>query len=298
MSLSIGFVLVVTSYVFSSTINSQVVVKDRHFSRLNTSPHQLQQLLTKTDLPKIPSTATITQLKGITDDKAHLLRLFVAMTTSNGRLATQQLIGRNEIRGPGSSIYLDLDDELRTSVLQYSEGKHADESFARDVDLSERRHVDILWDVNRFVLDGPLLPDLIPQSGSDAEDNVGVNKASVLDWPDDALMSFLVADNPKKNSVWRRGQNKMAASTLAKKRTVFLFGRDDRAPISKSKQRRFPYNTVVRISTGCSGTLVTSRHVLTAAHCVHDGRNVHDLTNIKLYVPGRCVLSYHFRCFV
>lgn len=70
----------------------------------------------------------------------------------------------------------------------------------------------------------------------------------------------------------RRTHKTMSSSSKRTKRQIY--GADGRFNIRGDHfLLDYPFSTAVRISTGCTGVLVSQQHVLTAAHCVHDGKD-------------------------
>ena len=64
--------------------------------------------------------------------------------------------------------------------------------------------------------------------------------------------------------------------------------------VNLTQQRYSPYTLVVRLSTGCSGTLITPIHVLTSAHCVHQHEGTAAQRALKVEVPETMGYRIHY----
>ncbi|XP_023969972.1 inactive serine protease 35 isoform X1 [Chrysemys picta bellii] len=70
------------------------------------------------------------------------------------------------------------------------------------------------------------------------------------------------------------GAAKNTTTRTSSRRKRQIYGTDSRFSISDKRfMTNFPFSTAVKISTGCSGILISPKHVLTAAHCIHNGKD-------------------------
>ena len=140
-----------------------------------------------------------------------------------------------------------------------------------------------------------------PDDNTD-DDTFVINIAEDSDTADDLakrVLSALSALNNRANRVPNQQRGKLYRAGRVRRKTLgknervqMIFGKDERVNLSSSREAQiYPYYTAVMLSSGCTGTLIGPQHVLTAAHCVHNGKK--RLKKAKHLQVGKCLLLCH-----
>lgn len=116
-------------------------------------------------------------------------------------------------------------------------------------------------------------PSAIKEDSTEIEDgtlylNIDEDSNSVDDFAKKVMSGFTLSDGDV-------SLTRVKSSRGRTRRANGIFGKDNRVNMRSSLEAQmYPFSTAVMLSSGCTGTLIGAQHVLTAAHCVHNGNKL------------------------
>ena len=134
-----------------------------------------------------------------------------------------------------------------------------------------------LWHNGSETLTRLAIRDLDDFSTANGSHLYHVVDSAIIDEPEPELLS------PSQRASYRSVLSEFEQPLKSRLKRL-IFGRDGRIRLNTSSQaQKFPFSASVKISTGCTGSLISEQHVLTSAHCIHDGqRLLTEIVNLKV----------------
>lgn len=155
---------------------------------------------------------------------------------------------------------------------------HDDTEIVNDVeeDLNDFNY-DTLWNNGSETLTRLTIRDLEDFSAANASHLYHVVDSTIIDEPEPVLLS------PSQRASYRSVLSEVEQPLRSRLKRL-IFGRDGRIRLNTSSEaQKFPFSASVKISTGCTGSLISEQHVLTSAHCIHDGqRLLTEIANLQV----------------